>query len=333
MARVVGVFNTAHSPFLYMPPERWNEVRASRALREDVPFDDLETNKEKAERVRQAFATLRQKMADLHADVVVIFGDDQYECFDFSNFPAFAVYVGEEFEGALSARDNALFRRQENGERREFPKARLKGHPQLGVSILTGVMKRGFDPAFCMDMPKPEHGVGHAFLRPAESITDLTTPVIPVLINCYYAPQPTAGRCYEFGRAVREAIEEHPADLRVAVVGSGGLWHTPGAKAAYLDEAFDRTILKHLEVGDARGMAAYFDSYSIPEDESSQDIRQRGRQATGMPGFGGPQGGTREICNWIAAAGVAEGSRSTIVDYIPIYSSPIGAGFSYCDKL
>src|SRR3972149_2729276 len=218
MARVVGVFNTAHSPFLYMPPERWNEVRAGRALREDVPFDDLETNKRKKERIEAAFATRRQKMAALAPDGVIIFCGD---------------------------------------------------------------------PPFRTAMRKPDPGVGHAFLRPAESITDMKTPVIPVLINCYYAPQPTAMRCYEFGKAVRAAIDEHPRDRRVVVLGSGGLWHTPGAKAAYLNEEFDRTILAYLEKGDARGMAAYFDAYQIPESESSQDISQRGRQATGMPGFGG----------------------------------------------
>ena len=112
--------------------------------------------------------------------------------------------------------------------------ARLKGHPGLGVGILTGLMKRGFDPAFSMDMPKPERGVGHAILRPAESLTDMHTPIVPVLLNCYYAPQPTAERCYEFGKALKGAIEDYDEDLRVVVIGSGGLWHTPGAKEAYL---------------------------------------------------------------------------------------------------
>ena len=81
--------------------------------------------------------------------------------------------------------------------------------------------------------------------------------------------------------------------------------------------------------GDARGMAAYFDEYRIPEGDTSQDIRVRGRTVTGMPGFGGPQGGTREICNWIAAAAVAEGKTATIVDRVPIYASPIDAAFAY----
>src|SRR5512134_2351791 len=105
MAKLVGVFNTAHSPFCYMPPERWNEVRANRSLREDVPMDDLDENIRKGQRVRDAFATLREKLAGVRPDVLMVFGDDQLECFDFNNFPAFAVYVGEEFEGALSARD------------------------------------------------------------------------------------------------------------------------------------------------------------------------------------------------------------------------------------
>jgi hypothetical protein len=182
-----------------------------------------------------------------------------------------------------------------------------------------------------MDMPKPERGVGHAILRPAESITDYDIPIVPVLVNCYYAPQPTAQRCYDFGKAIRDIIEADKSDLRVAVVGSGGLWHTPGAKQAYLDEDWDRGFLKYLEAGDARGMAEHFDSYVIPEGDLSQYVGERGRGATGMPGFGGPQGGTREACNWIVAAAVGDGTRNTIVDYVPVYASPIGAAFSYAD--
>jgi len=115
----------------------------------------------------------------------------------------------------------------------------------------------------------------------------------------------------------------------VAVVGSGGLWHTPRAPDAYLDEAFDREILKAMAAGDARGMARVFDDYTVPPGDRSQDVGTRGRGATGMPGPGGPQGGTRETCNWIAAAAVADGKPATIVDYIPVYASPIGAGFAY----
>jgi hypothetical protein len=315
MAELVGVFATAHSPFCYRPPDRWNEVRASRSLRADVPWDDLAANREKAGRIQAALAVLRARLAAAAPDVVVVFGDDQLECFDFTNCPSFAVYVGASFAGALAGGGSA----------------RIPGHPDLGVALLTGLMGRGFDPAFCMDMPRPERGVGHAFLRPAESLTDLATPIVPVFLNCYYAPQPTARRCYQLGSAVRDIIAQHPGPLRVAVVGSGGLWHTPGAPDAYLDEAFDRTLLRLMTAGDARGMADHFDAYRVPPGDRSQDVATRGRGATGMPGPGGPQGGTRETCNWIAAAAVAGGRPATVVDYVPVYASPVGAGFAYWD--
>ena len=118
--------------------------------------------------------------------------------------------------------------------------------------------------------------------------------------------------------------------LRVAVIGSGGLWHTPARKEAYLDETFDRTELDFLAKGDVEGMARYFDEYTPPGDDPSQAAQPRGAASTGMPVSAGPQGGTREISNWIAAAAVA-GKAGTVVDYVPVYSSPIGCGFAYWD--
>lgn len=326
MAKIVGVFQTAHTPFCYRRPEDWQRARGARKLRPDVPLDDLEESRRKYARVQAGFAELRRKLAAARPDVVVVFGDDQLECFDFTNYPAFSIYVGEAFEGALTGEDAPIGGIPDSGERR---KVRIKGHPQLAVALLTGMMKRGIDPSYCMDMPKPQEGIGHSILRPAQSLTDLETPVVPILINCYYAPQPTAMRCYQVGRAAREIIEEYPDGLRVAVIGSGGLWHTPGKPEAWLNEAFDEELLARMARGDARGMATYFDEYRIPESDASQKIGVRGRTVTGMPAFGGPQGGTREICNWIAAAAVAEGRPATIVDRVPIYASPIDAAFAY----
>jgi hypothetical protein len=312
MATLAGVFAMAHSPFCYLPPERWNEVRASRTLRADVPLDDPATNRRKWERIQAAFAALRARLAAAAPDVLLVFGDDQLERFDFGNFPSFAVHAGEAFEGALAT-----------GER-----ARLPGHPGLASAVLTGLMRRGFDPAFCLDRDGVDRGVGHAFLRPAESLTALATPVVPVFLNCYYAPQPTAMRCYELGVAVRSVIDEHPGDLRVAVIGSGGLWHTPRAPDAYLDEAFDAAMLRLATAGDARGMARHFDGYEVPAGDRSQAPGRRGPGATGLPGPGGPRGGTRETCNWIAAAAVAGGQPATVIDYVAVYASPIGAAFA-----
>lgn len=326
MAQIVGVYQTAHTPFCYRRPEDWNRARSARPIRADVPIDDLESNQRKYARVQKSFAILRQMLAEARPDVIVIFGDDQLECFDFSNYPAFSIYVGEVFEGVLPGEQAPI-----GGMRPAAPpvKVRLKGHPKLAVALLTGLMKREIDPAFCMDMPKPEVGIGHAIMNPAHSLTDLRIPIVPILINCFYSPQPTAARCYQLGRAVREIMEEYPDGLRVALIGSGGLWHTPQKQDAWLNEAFDEALLGHMAKGDIKAMAACFDDYRIPEGDLSQDIATRGKAVTGMPAFGGPQGGTRETCNWIAAAGAVEGRTATVIDRVPIYASPINAAFAY----
>jgi hypothetical protein len=325
MATVAGVFNMVHTPFCYIPQEHWQDVRARRSLRRDVPEDGEEAFS-KALRIREAFVTLRQQLAESRPDVIVIFGDDQREYLDFDAYPQFAVYADEEFTGALSRDDSLRYLSPEN--RSEAPKQTVKGYPRLAGAILAGLHTRDFDPAFCLNVDATAE-VGHAFMRPAESVTDFDKPIVPIMLNCYFAPQVTAMRSYKLGRAVREVIDEYPDDIRVAVIGSGGLWHTPGAKDAYLDEEFDHQSLRFLECGDVKAAASFFDAYKVPNGDLSQPTGERNRTATGLPASSGPQGGTREFCNWIAAAAVADGSPEIIVDYVPVYSSPVGAGFAY----
>ncbi len=323
MATFLGVYNASHTPFCFAEPETWNETRAARSLRQDVPFDDLEENRRKSGRLHASLEKLRLMIAEAEPDVVIVFASDQLESFDFRNFPRLAVYLGEAFEGRSSATNT----RENAGQP---TRTRLRGHPEFGTRVLRGLMRHGLDPAFCMDMPNPERGLAHGLIWKAESMTGVTTPIVPILLNCHYAPQITALRSYEVGKALRQVIDEDDSNLRVAVVGTGGLWHTPGAPEAYLDEDFDREILAHLETGDIKAMANYFDAYVPPPQDVSQ---APGSNSTGMPISDGPQGGTRQICNWIAAAATADGEAFVNLDYVPLYASPIGAGFAYCSKV
>ncbi|MSQ23849.1 MAG: hypothetical protein EXR58_04755 [Chloroflexi bacterium] len=329
MAKFVGSFMHSHGGTTSMPGELWRERRLTRPIREDTPIEDDETNIKKAERTHEGFRVLREKIKELKTDVVVCFSDDQLECFDFNNYPAFAVYVGDKFRKS-PGRGGGGPPAPQMGRHVE-PGHSFNGHPELATHILCNVMKQGFDPAFCMDMPKPDRGLAGGVIRTAEEmLEDWETPVVPVMMNLYFAPQPTGYRCYQFGKAVRKAIDEFPGDLRVATVGSGGLWHTPGAEQAWLDVDFDHKTIEHLKVGDIRGMAAHLDSYEIPEGDISQDVSKPSRNVTGMPQPGGPSMGTRETCAWIAAAAATDGLPHTIVDYIDVWASPVGNAFAYC---
>jgi hypothetical protein len=315
-----------------MDSENWETVRANRPpYRADVPIDDAATNAAKAARVQVGFATLREKLAEVSPDVLIVFGDDQNELFDFNNHPSISIFVGDSFAGRTPSTGMGGLGGAP-GMAAATPTAapamqEVAGHPGLATHLLMGLLSSGYDPAFMIELPKPERGMCHAVMNPLKSLTDFSIPVVPLLLNAYYAPQLTAQRCAEVGRSVRQLIDSYPEDLRVAVIGSGGLWHTPGQEQSQLDEEFDRQGLEYLTQGDVKAWAFHFDSYQVAADDPSQT--NKGRGTTGLPTPGGPQGGTRESCNWIGASAVAEGRPQTIVDYVPIYASPVGAAFAY----
>ena len=322
MAELVGAVFTSHAAWVDTPPVEWDAIRALRHHRADVPSESDREKADKARRTQAAKQRLRNKLDEMAPDALIIFGDDQTECFDFTNLPAISVYAGEKFAGP----------------RRSAPRipnlpssyVTVPGHPRLASSVLSGLMAHGFDPALSLSASNPVKGMCHAVMTPLAFFGRYSTPTVPILINAYYAPQVTARRCYQLGRAVREIIANDPSELRVAVIGSGGLWHTPNHQDAYLNEEFDRRGLEFLEEGQISQWCDFFDSYVVSDDDKSQ-LHETGA-VTGLPSPGGPQIGTRETCNWIAAASVIDHRPCTIVDYIPVYASPIGLGFAYCDR-
>ena len=319
MARVVSVLNMSHGPFTSLHADKWETIRQARLpYRADVPVETAEERVEKARRSRAGLEVLHEKLLESKPDVLVIFGDDQFENFNFSNYPSLSVYVGETFAGATkeSGRDKTKF-------------ATVRNHRPLAVHILTKLIENKFDPAFSVTLPNEESGMCHAIMRPLEFFNLYDLPVVPLNANGYFPPQLPAVRCYEIGKAARLAIDSFPEDLRVCVIGSGGLWHTPGREGAYLDEEFDQQCLNFIAKGDPLGAAEYFDSYVVPAGDISQAILPDVAGMTGLPSISGPMMGTREFCNWVAASAVIDGEPNNVVDYIPVYSSPIGTSFSW----
>src|SRR5919199_4904388 len=130
MATVVGTFFHSHGGTTDAPGELWREMRLSRPVREDVPIEDDETNIRKAARLHECFDILRDKLAELRADVLLVFSDDQLECFDFNNYPAFSVFVGPEFR----KRPRERFPGQPRMGRHAEPGWTFKGCPELAVA-------------------------------------------------------------------------------------------------------------------------------------------------------------------------------------------------------
>jgi 3-O-methylgallate 3,4-dioxygenase len=128
-----------------------------------------------------------------------------------------------------------------------------------------------------------------------QDVPQQVVPIVPVCINTYYPPnQPTPRRCYRLGQAIREAVEAYPADIRVGIIGSGGLSHF------VVDEALDRGFLDMLRRNDANA------------------IQNLPRQLLNS--------GSSEIRNWICVAGAVEHLSLEWSHYEPGYRTPAGTG-------
>jgi hypothetical protein len=347
LAVLCSVIAMSHSPFLFIDGEQWEWIRERRNLpgryAPDSPVDPVDQNVAKHARCLSALGELRRQLGAARPDVLIIFGDDQDEQFSLATMPSLAVYAGEEFAGYRISRFEGV--PLPGTARAERPKTTehwtsVRGHSGLGRHLVTGLVRAGFDPAFMLTLPDQDEGMSHAVMRPLHCLRPACDlPVVPVFVNCFHGPQPTAARCYQVGRAVRELIGSWPEDLRVAVIGSGGLWHTPLDPGATIDERFDADILAAVQAGDARAMAAVFDRGLAANGTAANGTAANGTatsgtatSGTGAGGTGmvlGYGSGTGETRNWVAAAAVVDGIPGTVVDSVSIWASPIGVAFAY----
>jgi protocatechuate 4,5-dioxygenase beta chain len=135
-------------------------------------------------------------------------------------------------------------------------------------------------------------------------IPRLDIPIVPIFMNEYFPPLPTAERCYNLGRALAQVLAERSE--RVAIYASGGLSHDPsGPRAGWIDEPLDRWFLERLERNDGEAIQHLFTF-------DSDTLR----------------GGTGEIRAWITVAGTMQ-RRATVVDYIRAHHSKVGLAFAY----
>ena len=91
--------------------------------------------------------------------------------------------------------------------------------------------------------------VDHAFTVPMALLWNQSRRIktIPVAVNTVQFPRPSPARCYKFGNAIGRAIDSFPEDLRVVIVGTGGLSHQlDGERAGFINKEFDLMCLDKI---------------------------------------------------------------------------------------
>ena len=70
---------------------------------------------------------------------------------------------------------------------------------------------------------------------------------MPVVVNTVQHPLPTPKRCLALGRAIGKAMAAYPEDLKVVIVGTGGMSHQlQGERAGLINKPFDQMFMETL---------------------------------------------------------------------------------------
>ena len=216
MATIVGGIATSHTPTIGFA---------------------LDTNKQNDKVWAPIFAgyqPVQQWLADKKPDVLFFIFNDHVTSFFFDHYSHFALGVGDRFWVA-----------DEGGGPRKLPA--VKGHPGLARHVATGLVADEFDMSYFQ-----AKGLDHGCFSPLSLLWphEPTWPgaIVPLQVGVLEFPIPSAKRCFKLGQSLRKAIESYPEDLKVAIVGTGGLSHqVHGERAGFNNTPWDMEFLDLLE--------------------------------------------------------------------------------------
>ena len=230
MARIIGGIGTSHVPTIAMA------------------FDKGKQGDPDWKPLFDGYAPVARWLADKKPDVLLFCFNDHATTFLFDHYPTFALGV------------SARYRIADEGQgARKVPP--LKGHAGLSRHIARALIADEFDLSIFQDLPI-DHGLHSPLTLMWPSQPDWPGAVVPLVVNVLQHPLPTPRRCYRLGQHLRKAILSYPEDLRVAIVGTGGLSHQMiGERAGFNNEAWDREFLELIERDPERLAAMSVEDY------------------------------------------------------------------------
>jgi protocatechuate 4,5-dioxygenase beta chain len=212
MAQIIGGIGTSHVPTIGMAFDKGKQA--------DPDWAPLFRGYEPA----------AKWLAEKKPDVLFFCFNDHATTFFFDRYPTFALGVSEEYPIA-----------DEGQGVRPIPP--LKAHAPLARHVARSLIADEFDLTIFQDLAL-DHGLHSPLTLLWPSRPAWPARVVPLVVNVLQHPLPTPRRCYKLGQAIRRAVESYPEDLKVAMVGTGGLSHQMiGERAGFNDEAWDREFL------------------------------------------------------------------------------------------
>jgi hypothetical protein len=221
MARIIGGIGTSHVPTIGLTYDRGRHTEPAWAP------------------LFEGYLPVARWLQEQRPDVLVFFYNDHANSFFFDFYPTFAIGISPQFQLA-----------DEGAGPRQLPP--IRGHSELAIHLAESLVNDEFDMAVFQDKPL-DHGCHSPLPLLWSPQPDWPGAIVPIQINVLQYPLPTALRCYKLGQAVRRAVQSYPQDLRVAVVGTGGLSHQiHGERTGFNNTGWDLQFLEWLQHDPAR---------------------------------------------------------------------------------
>lgn len=246
--------------------------------------------------------TVRGRLDDFDPDVVIVWGDDQYENFRESVIPPFNVMAYEDREQHPWKKQKA----PNVWDEAEDTSFTVRGRRDVAKELVAGLIEREIDIAYGYE-PNEQDLLPHAFMNTILFLdwdrTGFPYPVIPFSVNCYgnrvisfrgslsrFAdrdrpldpPAPLPKRCMSVGAAVVDSLRD--TDLKVALVASASWSH------AFL---VDKTWRLHPTVDVDRGI------FDLMVEGDYDRLRQTTPESI-------VENGQQELLNWFCLFGAME---------------------------
>ena len=182
------------------------------------------------------YEPVRQWLKEKAPDVLFYIYNDHVTSFFFDHYSHFALGVDDSYPPA-----------DEGGGPRNLPS--IKGHPGLARHVASCLTMEEFDLSYFQ-----KKGLDHGAFSPLSLIwpqdPDKGWPgaIVPLQVGVLVFPGPTARRCFKLGQALRRAIDSYPEEIKIAVVGTGGLSHqVHGERSGFNNTPWDMEFLDLLE--------------------------------------------------------------------------------------
>ena len=165
---------------------------------------------------------------------IVIYNDHGTDFF-YDKYPTFAIGSADEYPIG-----------DESFGIRDLPS--VKGDTDFSWHLANSlVVEHEFDLTICQEMVM-DHGLLSPLPLLFDHDPDWSVKTVPFAVNVLQHPLPTPRRLWKLGQAMRLAVESYPDDVRVAILGTGGLSHQlHGSRFGHMNEVWDREFLNRIE--------------------------------------------------------------------------------------